>query len=151
MKSFAQKIAGAILLVGLSFGAHEATAQKTKTKQKGNPDTIGRAVQQGNGAYVAKSDVDQCMGGGLLGLQNLPNGCLQMTQTKLMVTPSGHRMSVWEGTAPAEARPQQRTVFNSTWTETVEGVTTTYDTQAVTDPNGKVTLSLNYKGTGKGK
>ncbi|MBC6696838.1 hypothetical protein [Hymenobacter sp. BT190] len=117
---------------------------------------IGGAVQQGKGAYVQKTSQPDCITNSLLGISALGADCLQMQQTKFVVTPSGNAMSVWTGTVAAASRPAKRTVFNSTWTETLnDGVTRTYDTEAVTDPSGAVKLTLtdkaNGKANGKGK
>lgn len=113
---------------------------------------IEGAVQQGQGAYVQKTDRTDCINNSLLGVPALGTGCLQMQQTKFMVTPSGNAMSVWTGTVAADARPAKRTVFNSTWTETNnDGVTRAYDTVAVTEPSGMVKLTLTDKNNKKGK
>ena len=140
MNTTLKKIAGALLFIGLTLGTTAVNAQ----------NSIGSAVQQGNGAYVQKSDHSQCIGNALLGVPNLGN-CLDMTQEKFLVTPSGNSMSVWKGTVPVAARPAQRLVYNSTWTETLSGVTRTYDTEAVTMPDGSSKLTLKDKPNGNGK
>lgn len=69
-----------------------------------------------------------------------------------MVTPSGNAMSVWKGTVPEAARPSQRLIYKSTWTEkNNDGVTRTYNTVAVTQPSGEVKLTLTDKNNGKNK
>jgi hypothetical protein len=113
---------------------------------------IEAAAQQGKGAYVQKTDRTDCITNSLLGVTSLGSGCLEMQQTKFLVTPSGNAMSVWTGTLAANARPAKRTVFNSTWTETNnDGVSRTYDTVAVTEPSGMVKLTLTDKDNKKGK
>ncbi|GAB3223645.1 hypothetical protein GCM10027346_02870 [Hymenobacter seoulensis] len=141
MKNLIQKISAAALFAGLSFSASSLQAQ----------NTIAGAVQQGNGAYVQKTERGDCITNSLLGL---PGGipCLNMTQEKFMVTPSGNAMSVWTGTVPATSRPAKRTVYNSTWTEkNNDGVTRTYNTVAVTEPSGSIKLTLTDKQNGNGK
>ncbi|WP_354583302.1 hypothetical protein [Hymenobacter sp. UYCo722] len=90
----------------------------------------------------------------LLGVPALaPSGCVYMNQIKFIITPSGNSSSTWVGTVPAEYRPAQRVVFNSTYTEVIEGVTKgeVYNTVAVTEPNGQVTLMFTLKANGNGK
>ncbi|GAA4507930.1 hypothetical protein GCM10023172_39280 [Hymenobacter ginsengisoli] len=142
MKRFSQITSSALLLIGLSLGTTTVHAQ----------NRIAGAVQQGNGAYVQKTDRTTCITSQLLGVSGL-GSCLDMRQDKFMVTPSGNAMSVWTGTLPASvAHPAQRLTYNSTWTETNnDGVTRTYDTVAVTDPNGSVKLTLTDKQNGNGK
>jgi hypothetical protein len=141
VKNLIQKLAGATFFLGLSLGATAVQAQ----------NTIGGAVQQGKGAYVFKSTYTECITNSLLGL---PGGipCLDMTQEKFLVTPSGNATSVWTGTVPATARPSKRVVYNSTWQETLnDGVLRTYNTVAVTEPSGVIKLTLTDKQNGKGK
>lgn len=136
MKSFLQKTSGAVLFALLVLGSSSLKAQ----------NKIAGAVQQGNGAYVQKYDRPLCVGNSFLGIPNLPTNCLDMTQEKFLVTPSGNAMTVWVGTVPAASRPTQRLVFNSTWTETNnDGVTCKYDNVAVTEPNGTVRLTMTDK------
>lgn len=140
MKSL-QKIAGATFFAALSLAATSLQAQ----------NTIAGAVQQGNGAYVQKTERGDCITNTLLGL---PGGisCVNMTQDKFMVTPSGNAMSVWTGTVPETSRPSKRLVYNSTWQETNnDGVTRSYNTVAVTEPSGSIKLTLTDKQNGKGK
>ena len=139
MNTILKKTVGALLFIGLTLGTNAVSAQ----------NRIGSAVQQGNGAYVQKNDHAQCIGSALLGIPQLGN-CLDMTQEKFIVTPSGNSMSVWKGTVPVAARPTQRLVYNSTWTETLNGVTRTYDTEAVTMPDGSIKLTLKDKANGNG-
>jgi hypothetical protein len=140
MKSFVQKITAVAFFAGLSFNATFVQAQ----------NAIGGAVQQGNGAYVQKAERADCINNNLLGI---PGGipCLTMTQEKFMVTPSGNSMSVWTGTVPASARPAKRVVYNSTYQETVNGVTRNYNTEAITEPSGTIKLTLTAKPNGKDK
>ncbi|SNC67335.1 hypothetical protein SAMN06265337_1915 [Hymenobacter gelipurpurascens] len=86
-------------------------------------------------------------------LLGLPGGisCVDMTQEKFMVTPSGNSTAVWTGTVPAASRPAKRLVFNSTYQETVNGVTRNYNTVAVTEPSGEIKLTLTAKPNGKDK
>lgn len=140
MNTIVKNIAGVFLFIGLAMGSTAASAQ----------NRIGGAVQQGNGAYVQKSDRSECIGNALLGVPKLTS-CLEMTQEKFMVTPSGNSMAVWKGTVPAVTRPAQRLVYNSTWTETVNGTTRTYETVAVTMTDGSIKLTLKDKPNGKGK
>ena len=149
MKMTFHKIAAVLLFAGASLAGTAAQAQKTAQ----NPKTIGGAVQQGNGAYVQKTDRAQCMGNELLGVPKLASGCVNMTQVKFMVTPSGNSTSVWKGTVPAESRPAQRVTFNSTYTESADVATKgkVYDTVAITEPGGDITLTLTSKANGKGK
>ena len=145
MNNFHQRIAAVLLVIGLMCGSLAGYAQ----------DRIGGAVQQGNGAYVQKTDRSTCIGNQLLGVPGL-GSCLTMQQEKFLITPSGNAMSVWKGTVPATARPAQRLVFNSTWSEAnSDGVTRNYDTVAVTEVDGSIKLTLtdkqNGNGSGKGK
>jgi len=146
MKSVIKHITAALFFFVLTVGGNSARAQ----------NRIGGAVQQGKGAYVQKSDYNECITNSLLGLTGID--CLPMTQVKFMVTPSGNAMSTWQGTVPAASRPAQRLVKNATWTErNNDGVTRTYDTEAVTTPDGSIKLTLidkqngNGKGSGNGK
>ena len=140
MNSFQKKITGALFFIGLTLGSTAASAQ----------NRIEGAVQQGNGAYVQKTDRSECITNSLLGLAGI--SCLPMTQEKFMVTPSGNAMSVWRGTAPEASRPAQRFVKNATWSElNNDGVTRTYDTESVTMPDGSVKLTLLDKQNGNGK
>ena len=138
MKSFTKKITAVAFIAGYSLCTTSLYAQ----------NTIGGAVQQGNGAYVQKPERGDCINNSLLGI---PGGisCLDMTQEKFMVTPSGNSMSVWTGTVPASARPSKRVVYNSTYQETVNGVTRYYNTAAVTEPSGMIKLTLTAKPNGK--
>lgn len=141
METILKKIAGAFLFIGLTLGGSAASAQ----------NHIAGAVQQGNGAYVQKTDRTVCITNRLLGVPNL-GSCLEMTQDKFMVTPSGNAMSVWTGTVPAAVRPAQRLVNNATWSETNnDGVTRTYDTVAVAMPDGSIKLTLTDKQNGRGR
>ena len=141
MKNFLHKIIGGIFLTGLTLGSINARAQ----------NHIEGAVQQGKGAYVQKTDRTQCITNTLLGVPGL-GSCLSMSQEKFMVTPSGNAMSVWTGVVPAAACPTQRLVHNATWTElNNDGVTRTYETVAVTMPDGSVKLTLTDKNNGNGK
>lgn len=136
MKTNLLSFAAAALLGGFTLAGTSAQAQ----------NSIGAAQQQGRGAYVSKNPATECMTNQLLGLPGLTaNDCVPMKQTKLVVTPSGNVMSVWKGTAPANARPKQALTHTSTWTETQNGVTVTYPTEAVTQPDGSVTLTLTQK------
>ena len=145
MKYFIKKISAVVLFIGLTMSGSVGHAQ----------NRIAGAVQQGNGAYVQKTDRSTCIGNQLLGVPGL-GSCLTMQQEKFMVTPSGNAMSVWKGVVPASARPAQRLVFNSTWTETNnDGVTRAYNTVAVTEVDGSVKLTLtdkeNWKHPSNGK
>ncbi|GAA4019802.1 hypothetical protein GCM10022408_37440 [Hymenobacter fastidiosus] len=141
MKTLHQLTAHALVFIGLVLGGTAAQAQ----------NTIGGAVQQGNGAYVQKTDRKVCITNTLLNVSGI-GSCLDMTQEKFMVTPSGNSMSVWTGTVPAASRPVKRQVFNSTWTETFnDGITRNYETVAVTNPNGTIKLTLTDKKNGKKK
>lgn len=142
MKS-SKKIVAAGLLFGLVAFGSSAHAQANVTA----------ATQQGNGAYVVKTDREASIQNSLLGVTGLPaGGYLPMRQTKFVVTPSGNSMAVWEGTVPAEARPTQRITYRSTYTETEAGPLQgkVYDTVAVTEPNGATKLTLTMKPNGKG-
>lgn len=141
MKSAFKKVAVLGLSIGLWAGTTGAMAQ----------NTIGGAVQQGNGAYVQKTDRQDCISSSLLGIPGYTASCLTMTQTKWMVTPSNNRMAVWSGQLPEGQRPAKRVVYNTTYTETLNGQTTLYSVQTVTEPTGVVTTTLNHKGNGKGK
>ena len=139
MKSSFRKIAGGLFFIGLTLGSTVGRAQ----------NHIEGAVQQGNGAYVQKTDRTVCITNTLLGVSGL-GSCLTMSQEKFMITPSGNAMSVWKGVLPMALRPAQRTVFNATWTETNnDGVTRNYDTVAVAMPDGNVKLTLTDKQNGK--
>lgn len=141
MKIFIQKLVAVTFFASLSLIASPLKAQST----------IAGAVQQGKGAYVQKVDRSECITNSLLGI---PGGmaCLDMTQEKFLVTPSGNAMAVWTGTVPATARLGKRTVYNSTWQETTnDGVTRSYDTVAITDPSGTIKLTLTDKKNGKSK
>ena len=143
MKSFLQKISVALLFTGLTLGGSAANAQ-TGNQEGGS---------KGKGAFVRKVDYTDCIPNSLLGVPGL-NSCLTMSQEKYVLTPSGNAMSVWMGTVPAASRPSQRVVYNSTWNETDQrGVAHSYETVAVTMPDGsiKLTLTDNGKGNGKGK
>ncbi|MCI1188847.1 hypothetical protein MON38_15595 [Hymenobacter sp. DH14] len=141
MKSFLHKIIGGFFLTGLVLGNSSVRAQAH----------IEGAVQQGKGAYVQKTDRTECITNTLLGVPGIGR-CLPMSQEKFMVTPSGSAMSVWKGVVPATARPTQRLVYNATWTEANnDGVTRTYNTVAVTMPDGSVKLTLMDKDNGHGK
>ena len=148
MKKSVHQFAAVMLLAGFGLVSSSAYAQKP-TGQK----SIGAAVQQGNGAYVSKTASPECMGNSLLGVPTLPaSACVNMNQVKFIVTPSGNSTSVWKGIVPAESRPKERVIFNSTYTEVTEGITKgqVYNTTAVTEPSGEVTLTLTLKGNGKG-
>jgi hypothetical protein len=138
-----KKFAALFLFAGFGLVASEAQAQTTDYPLK----------QQGNGAYLQKDVTNFCIPNSLLNLQGIdPNGCLQMTRVKFTLTPSGNSQAVWRGTVPEGSRPAQRTTFNSTLPEIVEGPTQgfMYNTVAVTEPNGNVTLTLTSKANGKG-
>ncbi|MCC2546330.1 hypothetical protein LJY25_07730 [Hymenobacter sp. BT175] len=140
MKNLLQSLAAGALL-SFAIGSTSAQAQST----------ISGATQQGNGAYMLKTESRICITNTLLGVTGL-GSCLDMNQEKFLITPSGHAMSVWKGVVPASARPAQRLVYNSTWTETTsDGVVRNYNTVAVTDPNGTITLTLTDKNNGKSK
>ncbi|KAA9333281.1 hypothetical protein F0P96_09910 [Hymenobacter busanensis] len=149
MKTAIQKFSALLLLIGATLSGSTVLAQQS----------VRTAVQQGNGAFVHKTDKVYCIGNTALGIPGLaPSECINMTQTKFVITPSGNSISVLEGTLPANVpRPAQRVVFNSTYTETAEGPTKgrVYDTVAITEPDGRVTytgtLKGNDKGNGKGK
>ncbi|MCB2410793.1 hypothetical protein [Hymenobacter lucidus] len=145
MKNFLQNASATFTIVLLLAGSTSLQAQ--------NRIDGTNLVQQGNGAYVQKTDRALCIGNSLLGIPSIPaNGCVNMTQEKFMFTPSGHAMAVWTATLPEAQRPAQRVVFNSTWTETnSDGVTRTYTNVTVTEPNGSVKLTMNDKENGKGK
>ncbi|MCA8830288.1 hypothetical protein [Hymenobacter pini] len=139
MKSFVQKITAVAFFAGLS------TATSLHAQ-----NTISGAVQQGNGAYIQKNERTECITNALLGIPGI--SCLNMTQEKLLGTPSGNIMSVWVGTVPAASRPSKRVVYNSTWQETTtDGVARSFNTVAVTEPSGTVKLTLTNKENGKGK
>ncbi|GAA4054379.1 hypothetical protein GCM10022409_46790 [Hymenobacter glaciei] len=139
MKISLNKLAAFALFTGLTFAGDLVQAQ----------NRIGLAVQQGNGAYVQKTDRVGCTSNAFLGIPTLAqNGCVNMKQVKFIVAPSGQSSSVWKGTVPAESRPSTRITFNSTYTEEVEGPTKglVYNTVAVTEPNGDVTFTLTARG-----
>ena len=139
MKNSAKTIIASLFFLALTLGGTAARAQ----------NRIGGAVQQGKGAYVQKTDGTECITNSLLGLTGIE--CLPMTQVKFLVTPSGNAMSVWQGTAPEASRPAQRLVKNATWSErNNDGVTRTYDTEAVTMADGSVKLTLRDKQNGNG-
>ncbi|GGG41331.1 hypothetical protein [Hymenobacter glacieicola] len=140
MKNILKKIAILTLSTGL-LASTSALAQ----------NAIGGAVQQGNGAYVQKTDRQDCLGANLLGIPGFTASCLTMTQVKFLVTPSNNRTAVWKGELPVNQRPAKRFVHNTTYSETVNGETTLYDVQTITEPNGSVITTLSYKQNGKGK
>ncbi|MBH8557578.1 hypothetical protein [Hymenobacter negativus] len=143
MNNLVKKISVTLFVAGLTLSGLVAHAQT------GNQE--GGA--KGKGAFVRKVDYTDCIPNSLLGVSGL-NSCLTMSQSKFVLTPSGNAMSVWQGTVPATARPSQRVVYNSTWNETDQrGVPHSYNTEAVTMPDGtiKLTLTDNGKGNGKGK
>lgn len=145
MKNRTHNFFSALLVAGLFVAGSTVQAQNKK---------IGAAVQSGNGAYVQKTDRTVCMTNSLLGLSALPGaGCLNMTQEKFIVTPSGNSSAIWRGTVPEGQRPTQRVVYNSTYVEVAEGPTKglTYNTVATTEPSGAVTLTFDRKPNGKGK
>lgn len=140
MKNFA----GIALFAVLSMGSSTAWAQKT----------YGGVPQRGNGAYVLKEETTQCLPNSLLGVPALAStDCVTMTREKLVATPSGKATIVWRGTVPESARPAERVVYNSTFTENThaESLGRVYDTVAITDPNGSITLTLTDKNKDKGK
>ncbi|GAA3938736.1 hypothetical protein [Hymenobacter algoricola] len=144
MKKLIQKLASAVLFVGLTLAGNAALAQ----------NRIGDAVQQGKGAYVLKTERAECMTNTLLGIPTVPaNGCVNMTQEKFIVTPSGNSFATWKGTLPENQRPAQRVVFNSTYTEVVDGPTKgqVYNSVATTETSGAVTLTFERKPNGNGK
>ncbi|GAB2862938.1 hypothetical protein [Hymenobacter ruber] len=143
MNHLVKKIPLTLFVAGLILSGPVAHAQT------GNQE--GGA--KGKGAFVRKVDYTDCIPNSLLGVSGL-NGCLTMSQSKFVLTPSDNAMSVWQGTVPTTARPSQRVVYNSTWNETDQrGVPHSYNTEAVTMPDGtiKLTLTDNGKGNGKGK
>ena len=149
MKTLLSKIAAVALFAGASLAGSAAHAQ----------NAVRTAVQQGNGgAFVSKTDKVYCIYNDGLGIPGLaPTDCIPLTQTKLLITPSGRSESVLKGTLPANvARPTERIVFNSTYTETTPGPTLgrTYQTVAVIETDGSVTYSgtlENTKGQGNDK
>lgn len=146
MKSFLKKIASVALFSALSLGGTHAWAQ----------NTYGGVPQRGNGAFVLKEESTQCLPNSLLGVPALAaTDCVTMTREKLVATPSGKATIVWRGTVPETARPAQRVVFNSTFTENThaESLGRVYNTVAVTEPNGSITLTLtdNDKSRSKAK
>ncbi|PJJ52779.1 hypothetical protein [Hymenobacter chitinivorans] len=143
MKNRTHNFFSALLFAGLVIAGSSVQAQNKK---------IGAAVQNGNGAYVLKTDRSVCMTNTLLGLSTLPStGCVNMTQEKFIVTPSGNSSAIWRGTVPEGQRPAQRVVYNSTYVEVAEGPTkgATYNTVATTEPSGAVTLTFDRKPNGK--
>ncbi|UOQ73274.1 hypothetical protein [Hymenobacter cellulosilyticus] len=145
MKNRTHNFFSALLFAGLLVAGSSVQAQNNR---------IGGAVQNGNGAYVLKTDRQECMTNTLLGLPTLPaTSCVTMTQEKFIVTPSGNSSAVWRGMVPEGQRPAQRVVFNSTYVEVFEGPTKglTYNTVATTEPSGAVTLTFDRKPNGKGK
>ena len=143
MNHLIKKISAALFFIASTLGGPAAHAQT------GNQE--GGA--KGKGAFVRKVDYTDCIPNSLLGISGL-NNCLTMSQSKFVLTPSGNAMSVWQGTVPEPSRPSQRVVYNSTWNETDQrGVPHSYNTEAVTTPDGsiKLTLTDNGKGNGKGK
>lgn len=144
MKTVNQYLAALTLFTGLSLAGNTAWAQKT----------YGGAPQRGNGAYVLSEETTQCLPNSLLGVPALAaSDCVTMTREKLVATPSGKATIVWRGTVPANARPAQRVVFNSTFTENThsESLGRVYDTVAITNPDGSITLTLNDKDKNFGK
>ncbi|MDQ2795246.1 MAG: hypothetical protein M3Y12_14740 [Bacteroidota bacterium] len=138
MKNLVQRIAGVVFFAAVSLGGRTASAQ----------NTYGGVPQRGNGAYVLKEETTQCLPNSLLGVPALAStDCVTMTREKLVATPSGNVTIVWRGTVPATARPAQRVVFNSTFTENThaESLGRVYDTVAITNPDGGITLTLTDK------
>ncbi|SHL40734.1 hypothetical protein [Hymenobacter psychrotolerans] len=144
MNSFLKKISAVALFSALSLGGTNAWAQ----------NTYGGVPQRGNGAFVLKEESTQCLPNSLLGVPALAaTDCVTMTREKLVATPSGKATIVWRGTVPVAARPAQRVVFNSTFTENThtESLGRVYDTVAITDPNGSITLTLTDRDKTKGR
>ncbi|AHJ97840.1 hypothetical protein [Hymenobacter swuensis] len=149
MRSFQQQILGIALVAGLLSISSTASAQ----------NAVRTAVQQGqSGAFVHKTDQVYNIPNASLGIPGLaPDAQIEMTQTKFIITPSGKSTSVLVGKLPSGvAPPTQQVVYNSTYTEVAEGPTKgrTYQTVAVTEPNGSITYTGtldNIKGKGKGK
>ncbi|MGY2132719.1 hypothetical protein ACW9KT_10850 [Hymenobacter sp. HD11105] len=135
MKTFVQRLSVFLFVSGLSLSGSVAWAQ----------NTYGGAPQRGNGAFVLKGETTQCLPNTLLGVPALAStDCVTMTREKLVATPSGKATIVWRGTVPAASRPAQRVTFNSTFTENTHGESLgrTYNTVAITEPNGAITLTL---------
>jgi hypothetical protein len=144
MSSFLKKTSAVALFSALSLGGTNAWAQ----------NTYGGVPQKGNGAFVLKEESTQCLPNSLLGVPALAaTDCVTMTREKLVATPSGKASIVWRGTVPAAARPAQRVVFNSTFTENThaESIGRVYNTVAVTEPNGSITLTLTDTDKSRGK
>ncbi|MBC6606268.1 hypothetical protein H8B13_05505 [Hymenobacter sp. BT188] len=117
-------------------------------------NAVRTATQQGHGAFVSKTEQVYDIPNASLGIPTLASDAvLPMKQVKFVITPSGNSTSVLTGTLPADKRPAQRVVFNSTYTEIAEGPTKgqVYNTVAVTEPTGAVTYTGTLKGNGKGK
>ena len=146
MKILQKSIASALLLAGLSFSS-AAVAQ----------NRVGAATQQGNGAFVAKENTVFCMPNTMVkeltGVTLAADGCTNFTTLRYNITPSGNSKSVITAVLPEGSRPTQQTTYNATYTEHVQGPTfgKVYDTVAVIEPDGKVTISGVLKGKGKMK
>lgn len=130
----------ATLLLGLaSLGgcSQEAdqiqpTSASTSTQQNYTGDT-GGATQNGNGAYTQKYVRNVCISNGLTGISN-SSGCVEMAQTKWMITPSGIATAVWVGTIPADATLPDKQPFIAPYEEygNQYTCTTTFDTSTNT-------------------
>lgn len=144
MKNLVQRLAGFGFVLGLSLGGNVARAQAT----------YGGVPQRGNGAFVLKEESTQCLPNSLLGVPALGStGCVTMTREKLVATPSGKAVIVWRGIVPENVRPAQRVTFNSTFTENThtESLGRVYNTVAITEPNGSITLTLTDKDKSSGR
>ncbi|GAB2473686.1 hypothetical protein GCM10011375_25590 [Hymenobacter qilianensis] len=144
MNTIKHKLASVAFLVSLCLTGSSVLAQ----------NAVRTAVQQGHGAFVSKTDKEYAIGNASLGIPTLaPDAVVMLKQVKFVITPSGNSTSVLTGMLPANQRPAQRIVFNSTHTETVDGPTKgrVYDTVAVTETDGSITYTGTLKGKGKGK
>lgn len=126
MKSLLQKFATATLFMTLLFLGTAAHAQN------------------GNGAYILRTDRPACIGNSILGVAALSSGdCVTMTQSIFQLLPNNQVRVVWLGTLPPSLAPAVKTVFKSTYTEYYNGVTYYYNNTAVAMPDGSLKLTMN--------
>lgn len=139
-----QEITRTALLLGICLTGSSAIAQ----------NAVRTAVQQGNGAFVSKTETLYAISNAKLGIPTLASDAVVLLkQVEFVITPSGNSTSVLTGMLPASQRPTQRVIFNSTYTATAEGPTKgrVYNTVAVTEPNGSITYTGTLKGNDKAK
>lgn len=105
--------------------------------------TIAHA-QNGNGAYILRTDRPACIGNSILGVAALNAAdCVSMTQTIFQLLPNNRVRVVWVAMLPPNLTPAVKTVYKSFYSEYFNGTTYYYDNSAVAMPDGSLKLTMN--------